>query len=57
MGLIIEPPQFCDATNKPDERNGDELLKGGSLICQISKDVVADINSLGNGEVIPMCGD
>lgn len=27
------------------------------MICKICKDVVADIDSLGNGEVIPMCGN
>ena len=57
VGLVVEPPELGDATNELDEGGDDEVLEGRSLVGQVAQDVVAYVDPLGDGEVVPVGGD
>lgn len=54
---IVEPTQFGDAAHELDEAERDKVLERGSVVRQISQDVIPNIDPLGDGEVIPVAGD
>jgi len=54
---IIEPTQFGYSTDEFNKGGGDKILQAGSLVSEVGKDVVADIDPLRDGEVVPVCGD
>jgi len=57
VGLVVEPPELGDAANELDEGGNDEVLEGRALVGQVAQDVVAYVDPLGHGEVVPVGGD
>lgn len=57
VSLVVEPTQLGDATDELDEGGNDKVLKGRTLVGQVAQDVVAYVDPLGHGEVVPVGGD
>ena len=57
VGLVVEPTQLGDATDELDEGGNDKVLEGRTLVGQVAQDVVAYVDPLGHGEVVPVGGD
>ncbi len=57
MRLIVEPAQLRDPTNEFDEGHDDKVLQIGSLIGEVGQDVIANVNALRDGEVVPVGSD
>ena len=57
MRQIVEPPQFGYPTNQLYETQGNKVLQRRAVVGKIPQDVIAYIDPLGDGKVIPMRGD
>jgi hypothetical protein len=57
MRGVIEPSQLGDTANELDERERDKVLQRRSVVGQIAQDVIANVDALGYGKVVPMRGD
>ncbi len=57
MRGVIEPSEFGNATDQLDEGGNDKVLQRGALVGKVGEDVVADVDALGDGEVVPVGGD
>lgn len=57
VGLVVEPAELGDAADELDEGGNDKVLEGRTLVGQVAQDVVAYVDPLGDGEVVPVGGD